>query len=134
MIPGRTGRCERGRTPAQPLYRQLRLEVVWEGPGHVSLDEIAANIVPEKHMSGDAPYDVLGLILTDSGAGYDHVTAAIGAASSARHDADLICHIIPAGVHRKVLRAGIKSALTQLVIKSNRNVFMIIAIYVIVRW
>jgi phosphomethylpyrimidine synthase len=47
-------------------------------------------------MSGNAPYYVLGPLPADSGAGYDHITAAIGAASSARFGADLICYITPA--------------------------------------
>jgi phosphomethylpyrimidine synthase len=50
----------------------------------------------EKRMSGGAPYYVLGPLPADSGAGYDHITAAIGAASSARFGADLICYITPA--------------------------------------
>ncbi len=67
-----------------------------EGPGHVPLDEIAGNIMLEKRMSGNAPYYVLGPLPADSGAGYDHITAAIGAANSARYGADLICYITPA--------------------------------------
>lgn len=50
----------------------------------------------EKRMSGKAPYYVLGPLPADSGAGYDHITAAIGAANSARYGADLICYITPA--------------------------------------
>jgi len=67
-----------------------------EGPGHVPLDEIEGNIMLEKRMSGNAPYYVLGPIPLDTGAGYDHVGAAIGAAHSARYGADLICYITPA--------------------------------------
>ena len=51
-----------------------------EGPGHVPLNEIEGNIMLEKRMSGEAPYYVLGPLPADSGAGYDHITAAIGAA------------------------------------------------------
>ena len=47
-------------------------------------------------MSGNAPYYVLGPIPADTGAGYDHIVAAIGAASSARYGADLVCYITPA--------------------------------------
>jgi phosphomethylpyrimidine synthase len=47
-------------------------------------------------MSGNAPYYVLGPLPLDSGAGYDHITAAIGAANSSRHGADLVCYITPA--------------------------------------
>ena len=67
-----------------------------EGPGHVPLDEIEANIILQKKMSNDAPYYMLGPLPCDSGAGLDHITAAIGAAHSSMHGADLICYITPA--------------------------------------
>jgi 5-hydroxybenzimidazole synthase len=67
-----------------------------EGPGHVPLDEIESNILLQKKMSGDAPYYVLGPLTTDVAPGYDHLTAAIGAANAARYGADLICYITPA--------------------------------------
>lgn len=76
--------------------REMGCQTMVEGPGHVPMDEIAGNIMLEKRMSGHAPYYVLGPIPSDIGAGYDHVTAAIGAATSARHGADLICYITPA--------------------------------------
>jgi phosphomethylpyrimidine synthase len=78
------------------LGREMGCQMMVEGPGHVPLDEIAGNIMLEKRMSGDAPYYVLGPLPADSGAGYDHITAAIGAAQSAWHGADLICYITPA--------------------------------------
>ena len=78
------------------IGREMGCQTMVEGPGHVPLDEIAGNIMLEKRMSGNAPYYVLGPIPSDVGAGYDHVTAAIGAATSARHGADLICYITPA--------------------------------------
>lgn len=78
------------------LGREMGCQMMVEGPGHVPLDEIAGNIMLEKRMSGGAPYYVLGPLPADSGAGYDHITAAIGAANSARHGADLICYITPA--------------------------------------
>ena len=78
------------------LGREMGCQMMVEGPGHVPLDEIEGNIMLEKRMSGKAPYYVLGPIPCDSGAGYDHITAAIGAASSARFGADLICYITPA--------------------------------------
>lgn len=76
--------------------RELGCQMMVEGPGHVPLDEIEANILLEKRMSGGAPYYVLGPLPADRGAGYDHITAAIGAAEAARHGADLICYITPA--------------------------------------
>ncbi len=78
------------------LGRKMGCQMMVEGPGHVPLDEIEANIILEKRMSGNAPYYVLGPIPADTGAGYDHVVAAIGAAQSARYGADLICYITPA--------------------------------------
>jgi 5-hydroxybenzimidazole synthase len=78
------------------LGREMGCQTMVEGPGHVPLDEIEGNIMLEKAMSGGAPYYVLGPLPADSGAGYDHVTAAIGAANSARYGADLICYITPA--------------------------------------
>ncbi len=76
--------------------RRMGCQMMVEGPGHVPLDEIEANIILQKRMSGHAPYYMLGPLPTDVGAGYDHVVAAIGAAQSARYGADLICYITPA--------------------------------------
>jgi len=76
--------------------RKMGCQMMVEGPGHVPLDEIEGNIMLEKRMSGNAPYYVLGPLPADTGAGYDHIVAAIGAASSARFGADLICYITPA--------------------------------------
>jgi phosphomethylpyrimidine synthase len=78
------------------LGREMGCQMMVEGPGHVPLDEIEGNIMLEKRMSGGAPYYVLGPLPADSGAGYDHITAAIGAANAARYGADLICYITPA--------------------------------------
>jgi phosphomethylpyrimidine synthase len=78
------------------IGREMGCQMMVEGPGHVPLDEIAANIMLEKRMSGNAPYYVLGPLPLDTGAGYDHIVAAIGAANSARHGADLVCYITPA--------------------------------------
>lgn len=78
------------------IGREMGCQMMVEGPGHVPLDEIEGNIMLEKRMSGNAPYYVLGPIPLDTGAGYDHVAAAIGAAHSARYGADLICYITPA--------------------------------------
>ena len=78
------------------IGRDMGCQMMVEGPGHVPLNEIAGNIMLEKRMSGNAPYYVLGPLPADSGAGYDHITAAIGAADAARYGADLICYITPA--------------------------------------
>ena len=78
------------------IGREMGCQMMVEGPGHVPLDEIEGNIMLEKRMSGGAPYYVLGPIPLDTGAGYDHIGSAIGAAHSARYGADLICYITPA--------------------------------------
>ena len=76
--------------------RKMGCQMMVEGPGHVPMDEIEANIILQKRMSGHAPYYMLGPLPTDVGAGYDNVVAAIGAAQSARYGADLVCYITPA--------------------------------------
>lgn len=78
------------------LGREMGCQMMVEGPGHVPLDEIEGNIMLEKRMSGNAPYYVLGPLPLDTGAGYDHIVAAVGAANSARFGADLVCYITPA--------------------------------------
>jgi len=78
------------------LGREMGCQMMVEGPGHVPLDEIEGNIMLEKRMSGNAPYYVLGPLPLDTGAGYDHIVSAIGAANSARFGADLVCYITPA--------------------------------------
>jgi phosphomethylpyrimidine synthase len=78
------------------IGRGMGCQMMVEGPGHVPVDEIEANIILQKRMSNNAPYYMLGPIPTDIAAGYDHVAAAIGAATSARYGADLICYITPA--------------------------------------
>jgi phosphomethylpyrimidine synthase len=76
--------------------RRLGCQMMVEGPGHVPMDDIEANIILQKRMSNNAPYYMLGPLPTDIGAGYDHVVAAIGASQSARYGADLVCYITPA--------------------------------------
>lgn len=78
------------------LGRKQGCQMMVEGPGHVPLDEIDGNVMLEKRMTGGAPYYVLGPLPADTGAGYDHITSAIGAAASSRAGADLICYITPA--------------------------------------
>jgi phosphomethylpyrimidine synthase len=78
------------------IGRDMGCQMLVEGPGHVPLDEIAGNIQLQKRMSGGAPYYMLGPIATDVAPGFDHISAAIGAAQSSRYGADLICYITPA--------------------------------------
>lgn len=72
------------------------IQVMIEGPGHMPLDRIAFDIKLEKTLTGGAPYYVLGPLVTDIAAGYDHVASAIGAAIASAEGADLICYLTPA--------------------------------------
>ncbi len=96
------------------IGREMGCQMMVEGPGHVPLDEIEANIILQKRMSNYAPYYMLGPLPSDVTAGYDHITAAIGAAQSARYGADLICYITPAEhlalPNRRDVVEGVKAA------------------------
>ena len=72
------------------------VQVMVEGPGHMALDEIAANMKLQKSLCHNAPFSVLGPLVTDIGVGYDHITAAIGGAISASSGADFLCYVTPA--------------------------------------
>lgn len=72
------------------------VQVMVEGPGHMTLDEIAANMKLQKRLCHNAPFYVLGPLVTDIGVGYDHITAAIGGAISASSGADFLCYVTPA--------------------------------------
>ena len=72
------------------------IQVMIEGPGHVPLNEVAANVRLAKSLIGDIPYYVLGPLVTDIAAGYDHIASAIGAAVSASEGVDLLCYLTPA--------------------------------------
>nr|WP_207744175.1 phosphomethylpyrimidine synthase ThiC [Romboutsia sp. 1001713B170131_170501_G6] len=72
------------------------VQVIIEGPGHMSLDEIEANMLLEKKLCHGAPFYVLGPIVTDIAPGYDHITSAIGGALAASYGADFLCYVTPA--------------------------------------
>lgn len=72
------------------------VQVMVEGPGHMALDEIAANMKLQKRLCHNAPFYVLGPLVTDIGVGYDHITAAIGGGISASSGADFLCYVTPA--------------------------------------
>jgi len=76
--------------------RQAGVQVMVEGPGHVPLNQILANIQLEKSVCKGAPFYVLGPLVTDIGAGYDHITGAIGGAIAASAGADFLCYVTPA--------------------------------------
>lgn len=76
--------------------RQAGVQVMVEGPGHVPLNQIQANIVMAKTLCHNAPFYVLGPLVTDIAPGYDHITAAIGGAIAAASGADFLCYVTPA--------------------------------------
>ncbi len=75
--------------------RERGVSVFVEGPGHVPLHEIAANMILQKRICHDAPFYVLGPLVTDIAPGYDHITSAIGGAVAAWHGADFLCYVTP---------------------------------------
>lgn len=75
--------------------RSAGVQVMIEGPGHIPLHQIAANVEKEKSICSNAPFYVLGPLVTDVAAGYDHITSAIGGAVAAAHGADFLCYVTP---------------------------------------
>lgn len=75
---------------------EKNVQVMIEGPGHMALNEIAANMLLEKKLCYGAPFYVLGPIVTDIAPGYDHITSAIGGAIAAANGADFLCYVTPA--------------------------------------
>jgi phosphomethylpyrimidine synthase len=90
------------------------VQTIVEGPGHIPIDEIEANVVLMKRMSGEKPFYMLGPLVTDIAPGYDHMVAAIGASLSSAHGADFICYVTPAEhlalPNEEDVRTGVMSA------------------------
>jgi len=76
--------------------KEKGVQVMIEGPGHMPMDQIEANVRLEKKLCDDAPYYVLGPLVTDIAPGYDHITSAIGGAIAAVAGADYLCYVTPA--------------------------------------
>lgn len=72
------------------------VQVIVEGPGHIPIDEIETNVILQKRMTNEAPFYMLGPIVTDVSAGYDHISATVGASLSSAYGADFICYVTPA--------------------------------------
>jgi len=94
--------------------RERNVQVMIEGPGHVPLDQIRTNIQLEKRLCSNAPFYVLGPLVTDVAPGYDHITSAIGGAIAAEAGADFLCYVTP-GEHLKLpdledVRQGVVAA------------------------
>lgn len=75
--------------------RKYGVQVMIEGPGHIPIHEIKENVEMEKALCDNAPFYVLGPIVTDIAAGYDHITSAIGGAIAAAAGADFLCYVTP---------------------------------------
>ena len=76
--------------------RQAGVQSMVEGPGHLPLDQVVANVVLEKRLCHGAPFYVLGPLVTDIAPGYDHITGAIGGALAGMAGADFLCYLTPA--------------------------------------
>lgn len=76
--------------------RERGVQAMVEGPGHVPIDQIEANVILQKRLCDGAPFYVLGPLVTDVAAGYDHIAAAIGGAIAASAGADFLCYVTPA--------------------------------------
>ncbi|MFA5089418.1 MAG: phosphomethylpyrimidine synthase ThiC [Candidatus Omnitrophota bacterium] len=76
--------------------RKHKVQVIIEGPGHVPMNKIKENVVLEKRICHGAPFYVLGPLVTDVAAGYDHINASIGGAIAASEGADFLCYVTPA--------------------------------------
>jgi phosphomethylpyrimidine synthase len=75
--------------------REAGVQVMIEGPGHMTMDQVKANVFLEKKICHGAPFYVLGPLVTDSAPGYDHITSAIGGALAAWAGADFLCYVTP---------------------------------------
>jgi len=75
--------------------REKGVQAIIEGPGHVPLDQVAAQIQLQKRLCDDAPFYVLGPLVTDVAPGLDHITSAIGGAIAAAAGADFLCYVTP---------------------------------------
>jgi len=76
--------------------REAGVQVMVEGPGHVPLNQITANVLLQKRLCDNAPFYVLGPLPTDFASGYDHICGAIGGAVAAAAGADFLCYVTPA--------------------------------------
>ncbi|MGZ7133020.1 MAG: phosphomethylpyrimidine synthase ThiC [Halobacteriota archaeon] len=75
---------------------EFGVQTIVEGPGHIPVDEIQANVVLQKRLTREKPFYMLGPLVTDIAPGYDNIVAAIGAALSSSYGADFICYVTPA--------------------------------------
>ena len=76
--------------------RNRGVQVMVEGPGHIPFDQIKMNMERQRKVCKEAPFYVLGPVVTDIAPGYDHITSAIGATAAATYGASLLCYVTPA--------------------------------------
>jgi len=75
--------------------RKENVQTIIEGPGHIPIDQIESNVLIQKKLCGNAPFYVLGPLVTDVAPGYDHIVGAIGGAMAAFYGADFLCYVTP---------------------------------------
>ena len=75
--------------------RKHNVQTIIEGPGHIPIDQIESNVLIQKSMCNNAPFYVLGPLVTDVAPGYDHIVGAIGGAMAAFYGADFLCYVTP---------------------------------------
>ena len=90
---------------------EKNVQVMIEGPGHVPLHEVEMNMKLQKKLCHNAPFYVLGPLVTDIAPGYDHITSAIGGALAAMHGADFLCYVTPAEHLRLPLAEDVKEGI-----------------------
>lgn len=71
------------------------VQIMIEGPGHIPLNQVEYNMKIERHLCHEAPFYILGPLVTDIAAGYDHIASAIGAAVGGWHGASMLCYVTP---------------------------------------
>jgi phosphomethylpyrimidine synthase len=77
------------------ICRKAGVQAIVEGPGHVPINQVANSVIQAKNETDNAPLYLLGPLVTDIGAGYDHITGAIGGAIAASAGADFLCYVTP---------------------------------------
>ncbi len=106
------------------------VQTMIEGPGHIPIDEIDANVKLMKRLSGEKPFYMLGPLVTDIAPGYDHIVAAIGASLSSAYGADFICYVTPSehlalpnvdDVRQGVITARIAAHVGDMIKNNNRE-------------
>ena len=75
--------------------KKYNVQTIIEGPGHIPIDQIESNVLIQKRMCNNAPFYVLGPLVTDVAPGYDHIVGAIGGAMAAYYGADFLCYVTP---------------------------------------